>query len=321
MSPATSASTPPAVLWIHQGDSFYLAHSLAQARQSNPGSRLILLGDQANRYYRGVEFYPYQDYFQTAEKLGKLYRHRNPVPEHEDWLRFCFQKWAVMRDFMKAEGVKSSFIVDTDTLIFGDLGQLEAELSDWGFTVSRLPNGKLAASAALTLERDISLMDQLVEIMFEMFEPGELSRQLDEEFEQHGGHANIKNPAAVTEMVALGLLYERNRDRVLNTCPGNYFGSQAIDHNMMVDMGWAMQDDSLRLSWKGDLPHGTWLADSREIPLLALHCSGKGKWMMKDLMRLRDPGVIRDWKRNYRVFLLRKYARKLRQAMSGGKPR
>ncbi|QYY37397.1 hypothetical protein [Ruficoccus sp. ZRK36] len=305
----------PAILIPHQGDSFYISHTIAQARQSNPDSRLILLGDDINRYYKGVEHYAYSDYFQTAREIGELYRHRNPVPRHAEWLRFCFQKWAFMRDFIKAHELESCFIIDTDVLIFGDLVELRTELAPWGLTVSRAQTGLITATGALSLLQDVTLLDQMVDIMREMFEPSSLSRELDEDYLKHGGDSNPHNPAAVTEMIAIGLLYERNRDRVLNTCPSEYRGQQAIDHNMGVETGWEMQDGLVRLYWENGRPYGLWLEDGEKIPFLGLHCGGKAKWQMKDWVRLSDPAIVRDWKRNRRSFTLHKYARKLRKKL------
>lgn len=65
--------SPPPIILIHRGDSFYLAHTIAQARSSNPDSRLILLGDRSNSFYLGVEHHRYVDYFDEAREFAKLF--------------------------------------------------------------------------------------------------------------------------------------------------------------------------------------------------------------------------------------------------------
>jgi hypothetical protein len=64
---------PPPIILIHRGDSFYLAHTIAQARSSNPDGRLILLGDRSNSFYLGVEHHRYEDYFEEAREFAKLF--------------------------------------------------------------------------------------------------------------------------------------------------------------------------------------------------------------------------------------------------------
>ncbi|MEM9227145.1 MAG: hypothetical protein AAGA45_04175, partial [Verrucomicrobiota bacterium] len=131
-------SDRPAIIITHQGDSFYLAHTIAQTRQSNPRSRLILLGDEAYDYYLGVEHYDYRQYSSEANRLGTLYRHRNAVDEHHEWLRFYFQKWVMIRNFIRQEKLPSTFIIDSNVLLYADLAVLQEQLEHPKFTVSQI---------------------------------------------------------------------------------------------------------------------------------------------------------------------------------------
>lgn len=308
---------PAAILIIHEGDSFYLAHCLAQARQSNPQSRVILLGDGRNAYYRGVEFYRYADYFKDAARIDAIYRHRSAQHE-ERWIRFCFQRWLIVREFVRAQGIERLLVIDTDVMVYGDLEAMFAQFAGSGFTVSQANKVFGTAVGSQVLIQDVTLLDELAVIMTEMFEPSALSQRLDERFaaEQAAGSGWF-----VTEMTALNELAERFPERVTDTCPNLRPENRqpaALDHSIYEGgLGWEAEGEFVKHTWIDGRPHARWLADGKLVPLATVHFQGKGKWKMRESLRLSDPAIRRDWQRNARMFLWRKYLGRIKGVFGG----
>jgi hypothetical protein len=109
---------PPPIILIHRGDSFYLAHTIAQARSSNPESRPILLGDRSNSFYLGVERHRYEDYFEQAQKIAKLFTYEYFPTYQYPWILFCHQKYLALRDFVLAQGIEKFLLIDSDVLLY-----------------------------------------------------------------------------------------------------------------------------------------------------------------------------------------------------------
>jgi len=105
------------IILIHRGDSHYLAHSLAQAKSSNPDSRIILLGDRSNSFYKGVEHHRYEKYFDTAKNLSDIYTYEYHPTYQYGWNLFMHQKYPVLNDFCKAHKIKQFVLIDSDVMV------------------------------------------------------------------------------------------------------------------------------------------------------------------------------------------------------------
>jgi len=130
------ASDGPPILFIHYGPAHYLRWALAAARRSNPGKRIILLGDAANRRgARGVaEFVDFESLggtgkereFQRVFQAIQGERHRfNKTNGVEFWLKFVFRRWFLIEAFLEREGLDAFWTFDSDTLVLADLAAIE----------------------------------------------------------------------------------------------------------------------------------------------------------------------------------------------------
>lgn len=126
----------PPILFIHYGAAHYLRMSLAAARRSNPGKRIILLGDATNKQCaRGVaEFVDFESLggtgkereFERVFQVIQGERHRfNKANGVEFWLKFVFRRWFLIEAFLEKEGLDSFWTFDSDTLILSDLEKIK----------------------------------------------------------------------------------------------------------------------------------------------------------------------------------------------------
>jgi hypothetical protein len=130
----------PPILFIHYGDSYYLSHTLRAARRSNPGTRIVLLGDAANRKYRrfGIEHRLLEAYSggHDLATFEQVYRpiqgprhHYNKARGMDYWTKFVFRRWFLIRKFLEAEDIGAFWTFDSDTLILAPLDVRVARFS------------------------------------------------------------------------------------------------------------------------------------------------------------------------------------------------
>ena len=134
-------SKGPPILFIHYGPAHYLWWTLAVARRSNPGQRIVLLGDATNkRSVRGVaEFVDFESLsgtekeqeFQRVFQVIQGERHRfNKANGVEFWLKFVFRRWFLIEAFLEREVLDSFWTFDSDTLVLSDLLLREKRFSN-----------------------------------------------------------------------------------------------------------------------------------------------------------------------------------------------
>ena len=295
---------PPPIILIHRGDSFYLAHTIAQARSSNPESRLILLGDRSNSFYLGVEHHRYEDYFDEAREFAKLFTYEYFPNYQYPWILFCHQKYFALRDFVLAQGIDSFLLIDSDVMLYEPIEPFFRHYAGTRLTVSCPETGPVA-HAAFAVVNDSAVISELCTLYTEMF-----SQSFDQLRETTGTDIFY-------EMVGLFLLLKKGRSGVLNT----YFEGEsfAINHSMLEDPRFEYADRLVRIDWDAGRPFAKERKAARKRHLPALHFHGRAKYVMKNYCR---PAGFR-WRAEHllnRVHsAVRKYPVRMLNKLSGGR--
>lgn len=107
------------VIFIHQGDNDYLKYSLRQAKNIN--DTVILIGDHDNNQYEFIQHQKISDYSTTAIRFASVYIHRSP--NGHDYELFCFQRWFILRDFLKRNKIDKCYYQDSDVMLCCDVTQ------------------------------------------------------------------------------------------------------------------------------------------------------------------------------------------------------
>jgi len=136
--------------------------SLLQARRSNRNSRVVLLGGERCRRDTeqiGVEFYLAQDFWPTHEETLE-YRAKN----NEDHYRIvqntlCLKRWLVLRSFMKAHNIEWVMYLDSDTMLYMDVGSLHEQPELRGCDIALAKDGHLPLPPAFAFVRLRALED------------------------------------------------------------------------------------------------------------------------------------------------------------------
>lgn len=114
---------PLPIVLIHRVDDGYLSYSLRQAQASNPKSPVYLIGTSANQKYAvdGVRHVMIDAFMQSASAFAPHYKHSH-VMSHEYNL-FCFQRWFLLRDFMRRHQIPSCCYIDSDVMLYEDVNK------------------------------------------------------------------------------------------------------------------------------------------------------------------------------------------------------
>ena len=269
---------PPPIILIHRGDSFYLAHTIAQARSSNPESRLILLGDRSNSFYLGVEHHRYEDYFDEAREFAKLFTYEYFPNYQYPWILFCHQKYFALRDFVRAQGIDRFLLIDSDVMVYEAIEPYFDYYRNYRMTLSA--SSPTSAQAAFTLVNDSSIIGDLCDIFNDLFcsSPEKLQTRFGTD--------------CFTEMLGLGLLMQKQTSRVKNTYDDD--DGFVVHHNLLDDLRFVKEGEGSQIFWHENIPmlqrHGS--RNLSKSPILHFH--GHAKRKMGRHLRIRGMATCLD---------------------------
>ncbi len=129
------------IILIHLSNSDYLKYSLGQAKLSNPGSKICLIGDDSNDCYDFVEHHALSDYFQGACEFSKTYKHFNTSDYNFEL--FNFQRWLILNEFLITNKLTECFYMDSDILLYADITEEQKKFAQYYFTVCNRDCGNI----------------------------------------------------------------------------------------------------------------------------------------------------------------------------------
>lgn len=131
------------IIFSHYGNSDYLNFTLQCARITNQDARLVLLGDDSNLAVAerwGWEHYNFSNFKSSLlDRFDKVYKpvqgvkHQN-IKGGKDWLRYVFERWFFIEEFVTQQGIKRFWHFDSDTMILKDLKSYDEALVRYDFS-------------------------------------------------------------------------------------------------------------------------------------------------------------------------------------------
>jgi hypothetical protein len=253
--PAAANSDRVPILFVHYGYAGFLRIVLSRALQSNPGKAVYFLGDESNRKLvpSGVRFRPIANYRKGAllESFRKVFvpmagrtHHFNKAGGVETWLRFVFERWFVILEFLREESIGPFWIFDSDTLIAGDLEVREPRFAGFDATeqcVGGCLNGYVSSP---------DIVEGYCRKMTTLFtRPGYLESH-QERLKQHSGLAFNEMDAWQTH---------RDEEKIRTVALGRPTGGEAFDDALGITEGWKTAPAKVR----GRIPVKHLARDSR----------------------------------------------------------
>jgi hypothetical protein len=318
------------ILFIHYGAAHYLRWALAAARRSNPGKRIVLLGDAANRQSaRGVaEFVDFESLGGTAkeQEFQRVFqviqgeRHRfNKANGVEFWLKFVFRRWFLIEAFLEKEGLESFWTFDTDTLVLADLAATEGRFRRFeamSQCMNRCLNGWVGGRALVSRFTQ-SILDQFSDQPY-----------LDSQRKRLKLHAGL----SFNEMDAFSEF--RSREGV-NTCYGQvpmdgaiFDDALAFTEGFEVALGKVLGKTAVKRLWAdGQNIYAKHLASGKFVRLLTCNMSWMPDFMWRKVMVAARCGGVEPagicsafHRRAGRVSSLQEYASHSTGKRVGGEP-
>lgn len=274
---ATASTAAIPIVFIHQGNSPYLAHSLAQALDSNPQSRTILLGDDANRGHAGVEHHALRDYFSGAAEFAAVYTHYSTHPVGFELI--CFQRWFALNEFLKVQGLHQCVYLDSDVLLYADVTRDIAKFRRFDFTMC----SQMAGCVLFVNGREgLSTFCRFVMDLYTRREPYLYDRMV--------AHYAVRQrhnlPGGVCDMTALQLYSEVHFGSVGEA--SHIIDGSVYDPNVTAPHpGFEMENGVKKVTWLDGKPWGTYVPTGELIQFGALHFTGQAKALMPNY---RTPG-------------------------------
>src|SRR5262245_25312256 len=122
------------IIFTHYGITDYLAYTLRQATRTNPDKPRILVGDSANHQIALANGWMHTDINSLGSTKRDMFnarfrwvqgKHHVPVKGGKDWLRYVFERFFVIEEFLNRNNVKSFWHFDSDTMILMPLTSFE----------------------------------------------------------------------------------------------------------------------------------------------------------------------------------------------------
>lgn len=254
------------IMLIHRGDGAHLRACIAQARRANPDSPLILLGDEHNAHYRGIEHVPITEYMRGAVEFARVYRHMS-VNAHEYEL-FCFQRWFALAEYQRRAGIDRFMTMDSDVLLFADVTR-ESE---------RLAASPLAyhdAMCHIVYVNRAGALDEVCDFLTAMYTDPPLRTYFEDhyrELQDEGARYGISDMTAFTEY--------RHRAAVPLVSLSPMTHGMFYDSNINLPEGFRFRLGMKRYYWKNDMPYGRHAYTGQEVCFQALHFQGGAKRYM-----------------------------------------
>lgn len=294
-------------LLFHRGDSYYLAHTIAQLKQTNPDSPILFLGDRSNAHYAGVKHFNYDDYADPNENLAQYFDEAIITEKpFNRWHFFLIRKFFAIKEFLRRHPeVAPCVLIDSDVLIYGDIQKFVDKYKGYEMTVCNpfQPDGKLlpCANSGVAYIKNFEILETLCnEVVILLDKPGVKNPYLD----HNDGIIHIN------EMLALGQLLLKNPNHVANT--DLELNEVVVQSSMLNDYRFLIENKKQVIEWIDGKPHGIPVSDEKKrTPFFALHFHGHMKKIMYKYLTLRRPSVICQWLWNWGYYKVCKYPRRL----------
>lgn len=256
----------PTIVFIHAGDQHWLKQTLTQAHASNPQSRVVLIAQERGELPAGIEFEYLGDYFAQAATLKQSYEHFSQYdPAYE---LFCFQRWFVLRDFMRRHVLERTVYLDSDVLTFSDLSTVGRPFEACDMTLSR---GHCGHNAYVN---NLGVLASFCDFCADFLSQPR-AKQID----------GVLRDATLQSLGLRGEFFPLNDMRVLQLfreSSDSMIGDTAIvlegvtfDHDMAASQGgFEMEQGVKKLSWREGKPYGRLVGTGREVQFATLHFKG-----------------------------------------------
>lgn len=278
------------VVVTHRGFKPYLGTCLRRAAIAAGRGRVVLIGDaEAARAGIGTH-HPVDDPALQADldELRGVYRmvSRSHSLERE---RFWAERWFLIRNFMRRENLDGCLAIDSDVLLFCDVGEESLRFAPYAMTFGRWDPVRVVPHCNFIRGR--AAIEDLCRFILDAYRDPRTLERLASLNRKRDGSAWISDMSllaswAATSGFPVGFLEDTVADGVgFDSCLDHVGGYASCNYLPGVMKPWK------RLRFRDGVPYGTIRASGLEIPMKCVHYHGH----MKLLMKRHDRGEEDDW--------------------------
>jgi hypothetical protein len=273
------------IIVVHQGVSEYLKLCLLKARQYNPSTPIVLIGNDENRCLLDVMpdlIHVIPDYNDCdVSMLKKNYKHRSLQTETFELI--CILRWFFVRDFMKRNNIERCLHIDSDVFLFCDVWQVGEPFMKYGMTLSPWgDSGNMIGHTCFI--NDLQLLDRFCNMVQEYYSNPEKSQFLDQMYT-----INLRKKKnfrfSISDMTFLKLFCDENQHHIANisdiindttfdnrltSCEGGYTANSRL---IKEEMKKVIFENKIPYCWNKRL--------RKNIQFLSIHFHGPMKYLMK----------------------------------------
>ena len=228
--------------------------------------------------------------------------------------RICFERWLVLAEFIRREGIAKAFVVDTDVMIYADLSKLTRNFaptikcglaeSDNEVSDETIEYKPVSGNSSYWTSKAIFEFESLLKRLY--IEP-ELQTLLENRWAEY---SLTHIYGGITDMDALGLFRrslsntEFINTSIMSGCNGVFDVALCHSEGAVKDQ-YQMSGLIKRLEWRSGVPYGIECKSCKRIRFFTLHCQGRYKSFMAGLYNGPDFSG-RQWltaKSKYREYL------------------
>lgn len=297
------------IVLSNYGNPWYLKYSLTQCKGTNPDSRVILIGDESNYGYAGVEHYHYKNYMGYAAEMAAVYKHMNTNPFKYEL--FCFQRWFMIYEFLKKHNISQCFIMDSDVLLYEPIDRYKTLFGDAKLTLYEINQSTHGVTGGSAFVLDVDFLKTFCDFCLQAYK-----NNLSEAYiaaESHYIQLQEKGKlGGVCDMTFWSMFYAKYRKSIFDThqlLSGNVYLDININNRVIPDYTFVTEDNRKKVIFKGKTPFG--IANSKsgetvEVKFPCLHFQGEVKKLMPDFITYKG---YYYWYNHYYITLKNKLSR------------
>lgn len=249
------------IIIIHKGAgfTFYLKSVIRQIRLFNPGNKIYLLSDSSTANYKDVEHYDITKW----DDFRDIYKHMSAQPY--EYQLFCFQRWFIIRNFVKEKNFTKFLCLDSDVLLYCSVDDIFQQYEKYNLAICE--NG-MPCYTYFKIETINKFCDYITSLYTNKESLNRLRKEIYE-----------KNKFGGVSDMSIFVLYKKEIDNnvmILDKPKNNC----CFDTNLQISDGYEMENRVKKIYWKNNLPYGKLIENGEMIRFYALHLQGGCKHNM-----------------------------------------
>jgi hypothetical protein len=261
------------IVTVQKNDADCLLYCLAQAKSTNPTSEIYLIGDKQNDLYKFINCHYIHDYETEAKIFEKYYKHLDS--NTYEFGLICFQRWFVLKEFMKKNNYNSLLHIDPDVMLYKDISQ-EENFANCDLALSGDANEGLLACGHSCFINNFKVLEELCDFIMQHYKDETKFKEIEEIYRKLNENNNI---SGISDMVLLKKFIQTNKFKIIHN--GMIINNSIYDDNFNCPGEYEASGNTKYIFMQNKKPYGIHSGTKETIAFNSLHFQGATKPLMK----------------------------------------